>query len=246
MRLELKRLELKSWLLVSAVLLLASGVSVGFLAATYLVVRNNTEPGFPEPDQPAASEVFHVTNSKIYDLLGLDQGQRTEADQILSVYFQKMKHLREEWDAMGLKMEADLLDLLDTGQREQMREIMRQIRINEVAGDVSRKLALYCRELKLTPQQEENLYPIFLADQLTKNEYFRDLHLRESRGESVEHQKVMSTLSRMGEERAEKIRPHLTGEQFAKYQEIQMKRRKFIEQKREKPPSSERKSPPES
>jgi len=243
---EHSRMGLRGWLAVSGVLILAAGSSLGFLAGTYFGKFGPNEAVFPEPERPEPTEILHVTNSRVYDLLGLNPDQRDRADLILSSYFHEMKSLQTEWDALGQKMEADLLGLLDAGQREQMREIIRQIRINEVAGTVSLKLALYRRELNLTMEQEDTLYPILLSSQLDKNEYYRDLHLRRARGENITHEVVWKRICSINEERDKKIRPFLTAEQFIGFKEL-VNRKRWGKQSSKKPvkkPAGEKSSQP--
>jgi hypothetical protein len=219
---EGRSIGLKGWLLVAGLLILAAGTSLGFLAATYLAQgarREGPEVEMGGPEGP----IPHITNPDFYNSIGLREEQRAQADRILSSHLDKLKRIREEREALGKKVESDLVELLhlDEAQSERMRQFIRQIKISEVAERVSQKVAYYKRELALNAQQEEAVYSIFLDDQLKKDEFFRDLRARAEKGGGEEVRKKMSLMS---EERDQKLRPILTDAQWAKLKELEKRR----------------------
>ncbi len=214
-----KLLGVKAWLALSGVLVFAAGASIGFLASNLLDDRDDS---FPEP-QPAA-QIHIIDNTTVYNELKLTAAQRQKADAILSAHFQEMRRLRRELDGLGAKMEKDLLDILDAGQQERMREIMRQLKLPDVAGRVSSTLAWYRREMGLTQQQEESLYPIFLAHQIEVDEHFRAASAKRARGETVDRKQVLADVSKKADEIAVKVQAFLTPEQMTKFRELEKRR----------------------
>src|SRR5262245_46472499 len=101
----IESLRVKGWLAACGLLLFGAGASLGFLVATY---RDDDPRGDEaEPRAPAtdiATSVAGVTNSKVWDLLNLNEAQRAQADRILNTHMGKLKHLREEWDSLGQKV----------------------------------------------------------------------------------------------------------------------------------------------
>ncbi len=237
-----KFLGLKGWIALSGVLIFAAGASVGFLASTFLDTDRRQLEDFAEP-HVAAPDIIPETNSKVWDLLNLEEAQRAQANQILAAHLQKLKRLRDEWESLGQKVESDLLALLDEGQREQMRGIIRQIKITEVAGRVSQKLPEYKRELKLSEQQEDALYKVLLSDQVARDVYLRNVRVRRGKGEKVEHAEIMREMGKMNEERAEKLKTFLADEQLASFREIEKRRMFWGGEGRGRP--SERRPPQE-
>src|SRR6058998_391325 len=112
-----KYLGVRGWLVLTGVLILGTGASLGFLAASYLGVGTHAaEGGDPprgpwEPGVPDQS-VLDVTNGKIYDVVGMSEDQRGQADRILSEHFEKAKRLREEREALGRSVEQNIVALL--------------------------------------------------------------------------------------------------------------------------------------
>jgi hypothetical protein len=234
-------LRVKGWLAVSGILLLGAGASLGYLFASFRGddegrrVDDEAEPRPPATD--IATSVAGITNSKVWELLHLDETQRAHADRILNAHLQKLRHLREEWDQLGQKVEADLLGLLDEGQREQMVGIIRQIKINEVARRASDRLVELKRELKLTEKQEDAVYSLLLSDLVDRDQYFRSVHERRRHKEQVEHAEVMKACEKMNDALREKMKAILDEGQFSKFKEIEKRRQPWGRQ-------AEKSSPP--
>jgi hypothetical protein len=121
---------------------------------------------------------------------------------------------------LSRKVEADLLALLDEEQIDRMREIIRCIRLDELAERVSQKVVRYKLELKLNARQVEEMYPIFLADQLKKDDLFRSL--RKPKGPSrASHEEIRGAMDRLKGERDSKLRPILSDEQWERFRKIE-------------------------
>jgi hypothetical protein len=108
-----------------------------------------------------------------------------------------------------------------------MRQIMRQINFNGVAERVSQKILYYKRELRLSGKQEEEVYPIFLSDQLDKDECLRTCGRRRSGGDKLTRDQVRERFASMNEERAKKLRPILTDAQWTKFRELEARRQSW-------------------
>ena len=217
-------LRVKCWLAVSGILLFGAGASLGFLLASLRDDEGRHGEDEADPRPPAtdlATSVASVTNSKVWDLLHLDEAQRAHADRILNAHLKNLKHLREEWDQLGQKVETDLLALLDEGQREQMVGIIRQIKINEVARRASDRLEELKRALKLNEKQEDAVYALLLSDLVDRDLYFRSVHDRRRRKEKVEHQEVVKAVEKLNDALREKMKPLLDDGQFCKFKEIE-------------------------
>jgi hypothetical protein len=223
---ETALLGVKGWLALAGLLLLTAGGSLGFLAAGYFGSAPRRDD--PEPESPVVESPPIFKNSDIYDRLGLAQGQRAQADRILSAHLQGLRRIRDERETLGKKVEEELLALLDEGQKEQMRHLMHQIKINDVFERVSQKVASYKPDLALAPKQEEEVLSVLLADQLKKDEFFRDLESCRAKGEKRSGEEVKKALDSMTEERDQKLRPILSDTQWARWKEIQKKRRDWM------------------
>jgi len=214
-------LGFRGWLCISGLLIFLAGSSLGFLAGAYLGPEPSREEPFVEPAAQLSPAILHVSNEEIYKRLRLGEGQRTRVDGILASHFQNLQRIRREREDLGRKVEEDLLSLLDEGQREDMRQIIRQINLSGVEERVSQKVHYYKRELKLTAKQEEEVYPIFLADQLDKDECMRDCGRRAARDE------LRQRFAKMNEERAGKLRPILTEAQWTTFRELEAKKQSW-------------------
>jgi len=215
---------LKGWLLVSGAMVLAAGACLGFLAGTYLGADARPEDIDDEPRSQPPESMHLITNSQVYDRLSLGAPQRAQADRILSAHFQKLKVLRSEWEALGVKVEKDLEGILDEAQRESMRKIVRQIKIGDVASKVSEKLSWYRRELALSTAQEDTIYPLFVSDQFAKDELFRDLMDKRRQGVKTDREEAGKAFAKLSEDLLEKVRPLLSPEQLSKFKELEKRR----------------------
>jgi hypothetical protein len=247
-------LRVKGWLTVSGILLLGAGASLGFLIASYRdddARRGDDEADPRPPATDIATSVAAVTNSKVWDLLHLDETQRAHADRILNAHLQKLRHLREEWDQLGQKVEDDLLALLDEGQREQMVGIIRQIKINEIGRRGSDRLVELKRELKLSEKQEDAVYALLLSDLVDRDQYFRSVHARRRSKTNIERGEVMKACEKLNDALREKMKAVLDDGQFCKFREIEKRWQPWGARQGEKsstpavPGSSPKAPPPE-
>jgi hypothetical protein len=216
---EGKVLGVRGWVAVSAALLFAAGAGAGYFAAISGLGDADGDPVFAEPIQSDSG--LHVTNSEVYDGLGLGPEQRSQADRILSEHFQRIRRLREEREALGSKVESDLLALLDEGQREKMRDFLRQIKIHEVAGMVTERLAMYKRQLNLGTREEDMLYQVLLTHQLDRDEAIRKLMEKRRCGEKVARGEFGKVFASAQEDLLAKVKPILSEEQFSHFKEIE-------------------------
>jgi len=233
----------RSWLAASAGLLFAAGASLGFLAATRLQSGVETAPSYAD-SPPQESQIIQVTNERVYELLGLGKEERAQADRILGAHFERHKRLRQEREALNRKLEADLEELLDDGQRGLLREIIRTMDLHKAMEVVSLRVAPYKRELRLDPSQEEKFYSAFLDDRLRKDEHFRECGRRRDRGEKVSREETEEVFKRLNQERAQRLRPILSDEQWEKFKKLEEGRRDWLRHRERKAPPNSPLTPP--
>jgi len=202
----------RGWMAVSGALLFAAGASLGYLGANWSRGEPTDEVAFADPVQ--VGPILGPTNSEVYDRLGLGPDQRALADEILSDAFTRIRRLREEREALAAKVEADLLALLDEGQREKMKYILREIKIVEVAGMVSEQLARYKGELSLGPGEEKELFNALIEFQVAWGNLVRTQNPWRPGSDRV---KFGKDVGRLQEELLSKAEKFLTKEQFAKF-----------------------------
>jgi hypothetical protein len=219
-------LGVRGWLVVSGILLLAAGGCLGFLAAT-LLGHGQGEPVEAEAQVlPLAPEIIrpydHPTDSSIYKMLDLKPVQTVQANRILAEHFQNLRRLRGEIESLGVKVQSDLQGLLDPGQREQMADLLRSIKINEVTRQVSEQVAFYRRELGLTEQQDSDVSSILLSDRVERDKIFRDLRAQRRKGEKVDFRNQGgAAFKRLDEDLNAKLKSILDDGQMKKFQKLQ-------------------------
>jgi hypothetical protein len=218
-RVDLRAIGVRGWLLIAGALTLGAGTSLGVLASTYIVHGSRPRESFEER-RPGVGRILDITNPKAYDLLGLSEPQRRQVDRILGDHFLRLVKIRQEREALVRKLEGDLTALLDETQRERMQEIKWQVKYSETVDAVLSKVSTYKLDLDLTPEQEEKVYTIFLADQIKKDEVLKDRSLS-----GDEKRKRYLLLS---DERAAKLRPVLGEEQWKRFRAIEEKKRSFM------------------
>ncbi len=234
---------LKGWAFLATGLVFAAGASTGFVASRFWLDPENRQEEIEPAPAPATGILVSVTNSRVYDHLGLKPEQRAQADKILGAHFERLKRLREERESIGERVVNDLLALLDESQREGMRQILRDLKISEGWEEVSWRLAYYKAELSLTPKQEDVVFPILANERLVRDEIIREMRgsrpKEEKKESSVSERKdekpdreamekrrlaTEQKLSELREARTQKFRAILTDDQFQRYQKLEEKR----------------------
>src|SRR6058998_1917193 len=94
-RVDLRAIGVRGWLLVAGALTLGAGTSLGVLASSYIVHGTRARESFEER-HPGVGRVLDITNPKAYDLLGLSDAQRRQADRILGDYLLLAMKIKQE------------------------------------------------------------------------------------------------------------------------------------------------------
>jgi hypothetical protein len=233
---------MKLWIWLSAVLVFASGASVGYVASKASRAQPADAPIYVtfSPESPP----YLIASDAIFQEIGLSGDQAEKVEALISDHAKRLKELRGSIGQVTLAMRTEVRNLLNEEQRRRFEEIQTRYGEKETQSRVTRELARLSLELQLAPEQESPLYQVLYDNSRKRNECFQSFHSRkdrdgkdrDSKDREKGRQELREKMDSLGKELESQMASILSAEQFDAYRRMKDRERELWKDRRPRPP----------
>jgi hypothetical protein len=235
--------RLRTWLVVSGILLLASGTTLGLVLGRYLPGGRSAAPRGSSliPPEPSSQWPQWLLSSRdVWQELGLTAKQQETLSKAFGEHYRKDRALREELEKLWQDAQAQVLGVLTPEQRRSFEYIQERYADARIGSEVIREIAQMRRDIALAPEQEIGCYQVLYQAHCDRRDLWRALHEAKPPA-PPDHEVFRKKMREIGERQDEGLARILDAPQLEKYRQIQQERMKrFVRRDRDRDRDRER------